>query len=335
MTRTRKLFYLLFVALLALPLAAQEKKEPAKKEPATDAIIELKMPETMSEKLKRSLLERIESREQAGLPTEEEQAQLASLEFVLASTEVAMRAQMTTKVYALKDRNKDVVAKLITEVARTGEQVEASIDQKLKTITVSSTEKGHDRIMKALWQYDYPSPPVIELQFYLVKATSSGTGLKNGLPKKVHRALDEVAALTLYKGFELVDAPFVRVEGSAPGDKPGGGGTTGSVFSDLLSNFLMETLYTYDISVSSVSLGDSAPQSENGKRTVRLGNFSFNMSAYNESQFPFPKFNTSLTIPEGDMVVIGASSFHGAAQMAGGKDEENYTFIIIATARIL
>src|SRR5207247_10166094 len=68
---------------------------------------------------------------------------------------------------------------------------------------------GHTLLQNLIQKYDVPARTV-EFQFYLIKAMAAGEGLKDGLPDEIKKVVSDVAALTRFKSFELLDSPVVR-----------------------------------------------------------------------------------------------------------------------------
>ena len=162
------------------------------------------------------------------------------------------------------------------------------------------------RITTAIKQYDVPNK-TIEFQFFLVKA---GNGVKNtaqesGLPEKVQTALNDLAGLTRYKEFELIDAPFVRTREGGKVELAGQGQD-------------VYTLSATGVNVSSVE----------NKRQIRISGFTITFSL-SFSRFNNPVgFTTSLEFPEGDMAVIGTTQIPD-------EDNSDAAIIVIVTAKIL
>ena len=123
----------------------------------------------------------------------------------------------TTKVYDVKHKQaKDIARLLIGLDSKTDPHAQIFLDTRsvndaFNTFTVRALPEGHAVVADIIQKYDVPDK-TIEFQFFLIRANTTGEGLKNGVPEKVQKALKDVASLTRYKGFELIDAPFIRIK---------------------------------------------------------------------------------------------------------------------------
>jgi hypothetical protein len=113
------------------------------------------------------------------------------------------REEMVPRLYPVKWRTPEEIARLLDGFAP---RVTAS---SIQTITVVASEKTHAAIAELIRTYDVPAK-TIDFQFYLIKASVSGEGIKDGVPDKIRRVIGDIAALTRYRSFELLDSPAVR-----------------------------------------------------------------------------------------------------------------------------
>ena len=112
--------------------------------------------------------------------------------------------ERTTKMYQLKWRNARDIAGLLGGLGCC-----FSVSDGFNTISATTDSTGHTLLKNLIEKYDVPARTV-EFQFYLIKATAGVEGLKDGLPDKIKKVINEVAALTRFKSFELLDSPVVR-----------------------------------------------------------------------------------------------------------------------------
>ena len=109
------------------------------------------------------------------------------------------------RVYKIEHQQASELAKLIP--AKT---FSLAANSAFNTISLVAVPQVHEMVASIIQKYDVPKR-TIELQFFLIKANTDTEGLNDELPEKVKTVLDEVASLTRYKNFELMDAPFLRL----------------------------------------------------------------------------------------------------------------------------
>jgi hypothetical protein len=210
----------------------------------------------------------------------------------------------TAKVYKINYKRAGDIARLLNGL--NVDVVESSINQSFNTFTVIANEDGHNEVSNIIGEYDVPDQTV-EFQFFLIKANPTGTGLKDGVPEKVEKALKEIASLTRFKAFELIDAPFVRMkEGfSSSADLSGKG------------------IYDYSIRIAQLKF-----QSQ-----INIGEFviHFTLPAVSTVGQPTTKrvaeLTTSFSINEGEIVVLAASQVE--------RKEAGCAIITVITAKIV
>ena len=150
------------------------------------------------------------------------------------------------------------------------------------------------------------------------KLSALKTGLKEELPEKVRIVLNEIAGLTRYKNFELIDAPFLRgVDGS--GATISGRGQDG-----------------YRVTMEGMKISEGVD-----KRKINIGKFS---STFTVMSIPIHMLadrihgityvnvgiSSTLELTEGEMTVIGTSQ-----GLQAGANSEPYSIIVMVTAKIL
>jgi hypothetical protein len=221
-----------------------------------------------------------------------------------------LRAQQqearTAKVYKINNKRAADIARLLNGFNAV--VVDTSINQTFNTFTVIANEEGHNEVSNIIGEYDVPDKTV-EFQFFLIKANPTGTGLKDGVPEKVQKALKEVASLTRYKAFELIDAPYLRIkEGiTSVADLTGKG------------------IYNYNIRIAQLM----------AQYQINIGEFQihFNLPAITTDGKPSTKvvaqLTTSFSLNEGEIIVLGASQVERDGKEAGSA------IITIVTAKIL
>jgi hypothetical protein len=234
---------------------------------------------------------------------------------IIASVAVApaIAQEATIKIYETKYKSAEDIARLLVGFDKTSEieLVSGSINAAFKTFTVRATPAGHARVADIIRKYDVPNK-TIEFQFFLIKANTTSEGLKDGVPDKVQKALKDVASLTRYKGFELIDAPFIRIiEGSRESMLDGRG------------------IYSYDLRISAPKIA-----TEENKSQISINSFGirFNIPAINSEGKTIVRtitLSTSFNIIEGEIVVLGASQIERESKDPGAA------IITIVTAKIL
>jgi len=240
---------------------------------------------------------------------------------ILSLTTVPVLAQQqdtfTTKVYEVKYKRASDIAKLLIGYdSKTYTQsqillIPESINEAFNTFTVRALPEGHAVVAEIIQKFDLPDK-TIEFQFFLIKANITGEGLKDGVPDKVRKALNDVASLTRYKGFELIDAPFIRVkEGRNRAFLDGKG-----IYSYSLALLNPQIVIEKDrsqINIDEFEIGFSVP-------TVNSEGKSFNRNIL--LRIPF-------NIAEGEIVVLGASQIEREGEDPGAA------IITIVTSKIL
>ena len=230
---------------------------------------------------------------------------------MLASTPALsqQKAEPGARIYEIKWRNAEEIAKLLRGFV--GGFIDAS--ESFNTVTVVGSEKEHEVISALLRKYDVPAR-TIEFQFYIIRATTSGEGIKDGLPEKIRRVINEVAALTRYKSFELLDAPVLRTNEGKGAQLSGKG----------------HYFYTLIFAAG----GAAIVTADQGKRQIRADHFGINFAIPVGMSEQKPIFkdvgvSTAFTIGDGETVVLGASQIQQEAREPGAA------IITVVTAKIL
>ena len=226
------------------------------------------------------------------------------------------------KVYEIKYRKAEDIAKLL--LGMNVELVNGSINTAFNTFTVRANWEGHSTVEELINKYDIPRK-TIEFQFFLIRATMAGEGLKDGLPEKVQRVVREIAGLTKYKSFEVIDSPFIRVQEDNRASLTGNG------------------IYDYSM-MFFVQGGVSTGSAEVKNRQIRIDRFQISFSGSKDgaraealkklgvsppTRSPSQSLDTSFNIAEGETVVIGAS------QIESGDKAPGAAVITVVTAKIL
>jgi hypothetical protein len=224
---------------------------------------------------------------------------------------------ITTKVYEIKYKPAAEIAKLLVgydSEVNPREQialVPGSINVAFNTFAVRAWPEGHAIVADIIQKYDVPKK-TIKFQFYLIKANTAGEGLKDGVPEKVLKALKDIASLTRYKEFELIDSPLIRVEAD------GGRATLGG-----------KGIYEYSLQIITPEI-----VIDENKRQISIRRFmaDFRVPAVDskgKSFFRNIRLDTQFNITEGEIVVLGASQIERE-----GKDS-SAAIITIVTAEII
>lgn len=230
---------------------------------------------------------------------------------LIAAPVVAQQKEgLTARVYEVKNRRVNDIFQLL--IGLDVGLVNESINPAFNTFTVRADEQGHAKVAELIRKYDTPIR-TIEFQFFLIKASATGEGLKDGLPEKIQKAVKEVASLTRYKGFELIDAPFLRTrEGSSTSSINGEGG------------------YNYRIILSNPEISTEA-----NKRQIKIWQFNVDFTRQivfadgKKSIKDVAQLSTTLSIDDGEVVVIGASQVEREEKSPGAA------IVTIITAKIL
>jgi hypothetical protein len=217
------------------------------------------------------------------------------------------REEVFPKIYEVKYRSPEDIARILEGFAS-----RIAISPTFKTITVIATEKGHVVIAELIRKYDVPAR-AIELQFHLVRASASGSGTKDALPSAIRGVINDIAALTRYKSFELLDTPVLRAYEGKDVSLSGKGA------------------YFYMIGVGQ---GGPSIVTLDKKREIQLNDFHIDFtipfaSADPKSSYRNIGVRTALNIGDGETVVVGASQIQEEAAGHGAA------IITIVTARIL
>jgi hypothetical protein len=218
---------------------------------------------------------------------------------------------VTAKVYEVRYRDVQDIAKLL--VGFQVEVVAGSINKSLKTFTVRATEPMHKEVAYLISKYDIPIRN-IEFQFFLLKASAAGEGLKDGLPEKVEKAIKEVASLTRYKKFELIDSPFILT-------KEGGGA--------MISG---KSIYSYEINIDKPTVRVIGVRESVGLQ-VDINSFWVriyvpSVNAEGKAVAKEVTLSTPFSINNGEIIVLGASQI-GRDDVASGN-----AMVTIVTAKI-
>src|SRR5437867_2864255 len=128
---------------------------------------------------------------------------LALLTMAIPAARSQEREEVVLRLYPIKWRSPDEMERLISGFAT------RTTASSLRTLTVLATEKNQAAIAELIRKYDVPDKS-IDFQFYLIKASAAGEGIKDGVPEKIRRVIGDISGLTRYRSFELLDAPLLR-----------------------------------------------------------------------------------------------------------------------------
>ena len=133
---------------------------------------------------------------------------------------IMLAREAELRVYEIKHQQASELAKLIP-----AKSFDLTANSEFNTISLVAVRQVHEMIASIIKKYDVPRR-MIEFQFFLIKANTDTEGLNDELPEKVRIVLNEVADLTRYKNFELMDAPFLRLLDGASANLFGGNNYT-------------------------------------------------------------------------------------------------------------
>jgi hypothetical protein len=243
---------------------------------------------------------------------------LCLLLIILVVTAVPIIAQdkdgFTTKIYQIKNHKVVDIARLL--LGMDGPELElvpGSLNEALNTFSVRARPNGHEKVSEIIGKFDVPAKS-IEFQFFLIKATSAGEGLKARLPAQAERALRDFAQFSRsYTGFELIGNPGILTkEGALSAALKGNG------------------LYSYEINISNISIS-----AQENKNRINAGNFWIRFSIPTQHIDTQGKavsrevlLNTPFSLVEGEVIILGAS------QIEQSKDS-GAAIIAIVMARIV
>lgn len=218
----------------------------------------------------------------------------------------------TTKIYQIKNKQAEDIAKLLVGMdANELELVPGSVNQTINTFSVRARPSGHEKVNAIIKNYDIPAKSVL-FEFFLIKATATGEGLKGRLPEQAERALKDFARFSRnYAGFELIGNPGILTKEGATSASLRGKG-----------------LYSYDLNIHSISISK-----QETKHRINASDFWIRFSVPNID--PQGKavsrevlLSTPFSIAEGEVIILGAS------QIEQSKDS-GAAIIVIVMARIV
>ena len=203
---------------------------------------------------------------------------------------MAREATEELRVYEIKHQQASELANLIP-----ANSFNLITNSEFNTISLVAVPQVHEMIASIIQKYDVPRR-IVEFQFFLIKANTDTEKLNGELPEKLQTVLNEVASLTRYKNFELIDAPFLRfLEGSS---KP-----------------------AYLSGQGNINFDDVKISGEANKRQIRIGSF--------RASFKGTNISSAIEITEDEMTVIAISNI-------GNNNNSIYSpSIVIVTAKIL
>lgn len=233
-----------------------------------------------------------------------------------------------TRVYKVKWRS----AEDLTQILH-GFDIGVSSSRSFNTLTVTATLAQHNVVTELLRKYDV-SARSIELQFYLLKATTQDGGLRNGVPEEVRKVIEEVGALTKYKSFELVDAPILRALEGKRATISGEGAIPYTV--RMGHNSIIDTGKGLQIRVDPFSVSFKFMKGYSSASTVKESSGGEGLLETGSKAAP-PQYvettttgiETAFTIADGETIVLGAS------KLEGGGESDSWAVISVVTAKII
>jgi hypothetical protein len=217
----------------------------------------------------------------------------------------------TSRIYEIKWKSAADIADLINNNKFGSNIVNIIPNRAFNIVTVVATEAGHAFCQGLVKKYDVPAR-TIEFQFYLIEASGDGSGIKDGLPEKIRAVLGEVASLTRYSNFRVIDAPVIRAQEGNRLQLSGSG--------------------EYVYSLSTGGLVRIVGMGTKGKVLAENLSITFDLP-YRFTKEPTVRkvgLTTDLTMEDGETVVIGASQVQEA-----GVTHKGPVIITVVTAKIL
>jgi hypothetical protein len=209
---------------------------------------------------------------------------LFSLIQPLSAHQEQQNQELVSRVYEIKHGPSRALVKLLEPFATRTVWVE-----ELKAVSITATERQHVAIEEILKKYDVPSRTerTIRLQFYLIRA-DSGPTVETGVPPQVEAILREIASLTRYQRFELIDSPLLRLTGTYLGQISAAGEQVG-----------------YQIRV----LHREGSNPDDDENAIRLENLTISVTTVQEKLHA--GITTSVSMKGGETVVIGTTQLKG------------------------
>lgn len=203
------------------------------------------------------------------------------------------------------------------------------------TLTVTATEREHVVVEELLKKYDVPAKN-FQLQCYLLKASISGEGIKDGVPDFVRDVVQDVASLTRFTHFELIDAPILRVsDGSAASIT---GETPISYSISIGRNHVVEADGSHHLRIARFEIRFRILTGYKiGDRVLDPGTVEKELERSDAKPLVEPIYRsggieTSFNIADGETIVLGASRM---ASVSSSKDPAEFAIVTVVTANLL
>jgi hypothetical protein len=236
-----------------------------------------------------------------------------------------------TRVYDLKWRSAREMAEILS-----GFDIRFEYSATFNTLTVQGTEPQHSVVSELLKKYDV-APRNIELRFYLLRASTEGEGIKNGLPENVRAVIDDIRDLTKYRSFELVDSPVMRLIEGRSAKVYGGGAVSYSV--DLQRSQVIEDESGLRVRIDRFSLELAMTTAFSNGSMIYEAEKVRQALEKEDTRLPLQPLktkaglNTSFTIADGETLVLGASMLEGEGPAISRKDgEPRWAVVTVVTA---
>ena len=206
---------------------------------------------------------------------------------------IMLTREAELRVYEIKHQLASELAKLIPE-----NTFSLTANSEFNTISLVAVPQVHEMVASIIQKYDVPKK-TIEFQFFLIKANTDTEGLNDKLPEKIQTVLNEVADLTRYKNFELLDAPLLRLLD----------GASATIGGESMNN-------RYNIRLQRVRINEEVTKSQ-----IHIGAFSVTVDS--------ASIVSIVDVNDDEMTVIGTS------RTAKKNDSIDNMIIVIVAAKIL
>ncbi len=204
-------------------------------------------------------------------------------------------------------------------------------NEALNSIAFFGSDEEKALIEEFVKRYDV-APAGLEFQFYVLRASTGGEGLRDGVPDFVRKVLREVGALTRFSSFELIDSPVIRAREGRKTNISGQGPLAYEI--GLNPKLVVREGQTRSIRVDDCrvqyrllrgyTVGDQVVDAAKAEAEMEKQGVQYVVKPI----YKTAGLQTSFVIGDGETVVLGASRMPA-------KQDEDWAIITVVTARLL